>query len=158
MLYRRTTADELTALQHDPDSGALRLADGPAERLLDLGDAWHGVHFLLTGSAWGGARPASDAVLGGSQLGDPTTYEPVRLLLPEEVDAVARHLQAQTPAVVTPRFTHRAFSQAEIYPDAAWREADALTVRLLPALAQLTAFFGEAADDGDGVLVQLQRD
>jgi len=158
MLYRRTSAQELLELERDPDLGAHLLADGPDERLLDLGRAWHGLHFLLNGSAWGGQGPAFDAVLGGVQLGDPTSYEPVRLLDPPAVAAVAAHLAALGPRELTPRFTHRSLRQAEIYPDDAWREPEALRSFLLPAYAQLTGLFETAAEAGDAVLVQLLRD
>lgn len=158
MLYRRTTPAEVLELERDPDLAAHLLADGPDDRLLALGRAWHGVHFLLNGSAWGGVGPAFDAVLGGRRLGDPTTYEPVRLLTPDEVVAVAAHLAGQTPQVVTPRFTHRAAQQAELYPDDAYREPDVLSVFLLPALARLATFVERAAGAGDALLVQLQRD
>ena len=157
MLYRRTSAEELLALGQDEDRAAHLLADGPDERLLDLGRAWHGVHFLLNASAWGGTGPAFDAVLGGAQLGDPTSYEPVRLLDPDAVAAVAGLLSVTSPDQLTPRFTHRALRQAEIYPDDAWAEPEALTNFLLPAYARLQAFFATAAAEGDGVLIQLQR-
>ena len=158
MLYRRTTPAEVLALERDPDLAAHLLVDGPDAVLLDLGTAWHGVHFLLNASAFGGAGPAFDAVLGGVQVGDDSSYEPVRLLDRAAVAAVAAHLAAHGPGELTPRFTHRALRQAEIYPDAAWREPDALTAFLLPALAALTALFAQAAADGDAVLRQLQRD
>lgn len=158
MIYRRTTPEEVCELERDPDLAAHLLADGPDERLLDLGRAWHGIHFLLSGSAWGGTPPAFDAVLGGVQLGDPTTYEPVRLLDVSAVVAVATHLAAHGPGVLTPRFTHRALQQAEVYPDDAWREPDALPTFLLPAYGRLTAFFCAAAAARDAVLVQLLRD
>ena len=158
MLYRRTTPAEVLELERDPDLAAHLLADGPEEQMFELGRAWHGIHFLLNGSAWGGDGPAFDAVLGGVPVGDPSSYEPVRLLPPAAVEAVAGQLASQSFAVVTPRFTHRALQQADVYPDDAWSAPDALTAFLLPALADLTAFFGAVSAAGDAVLVQLLRD
>ena len=82
MLY--LPVSDLDALERDPDVAGHWFAD---EEPVDLGHAWHGVHFLLNGSAWGGSKPLFDAVLGGTPLGDPTTYEPVRYVSPAEVEA-----------------------------------------------------------------------
>jgi hypothetical protein len=139
-------------LERDPDVAAQWFADSPG---LDLGLAWHGIHFLLNGSAWGGSAPLFDAVLGGTPIGDPTTYEPVRYLSPAQVTAVAEALPAAQD--LTPRFTHKAFKQAEVYPDAAWDKGEALTEFLLPSYARLVDFFRFAAGNDEAVLITLER-
>lgn len=154
MVWRRTSADELDLLERDPDASGLLMADSEPEELFDVERAWHAVHMLLNGSPWGGSGPAFDAVLGGTVLGDPSTYEPVRVLLPERVQAVASLLAGLTADELRPRFTHRAFRQAEVYPDV-WDRADVLTSFVLPAYERLRAFYAEAAAAGDAVLVQL---
>lgn len=150
MLYLRVA--DLEPLERDPDVAATLIADGEP---LDLGKAWHAIHFLLSGSAWGGSPPLYDAVLGGTPLGDPTSYEPVRFVSPAEVQAVAAALP--TPEELTPRFTHKALRQAEVYPDAQWDEADALTAFVLPAYDRLVQLFTDAAAAGDAVLITLDR-
>ena len=152
MVWRRTTADELDLLERDPDAAGLFLADSDPDQLFDVGRAWHAVHMLLNGSPWGGSGPAFDAVLGGTTLGDPSTYEPVRVLLPPRVSAVAV-LLAGLPDLRA-RFTHRAFRQAEVYPDV-WDQPDVLTSFVLPASEALREFYAQAAAAGDAVLVQL---
>ena len=154
MLYLSVDPEtsDLDDLERDPDVAAQWFADGSP---VDLGLAWHGIHFLLNGSAWGGDKPLYDAVLGGTPLGDPSSYEPIRYLSPAEVAAVAAALP--TAEELTPRFTHRAMKQAEVYPDAAWDKADALTTFLLPSYAELLAFFTWAAGKGEAVLVTLER-
>ena len=155
MVWRRVTEDELDRVELDPDAAALLVADSAAEELFDVDRAWHGVHVLLNGSPWGGSGAAFDAVLGGQPMGDPSTYEPVRVLLPAAVAAVAT-LLTETPAEqLRRRFTHRAFRQAEVYPDDAWDAPDALTAFLEPAYDALRGFYVAAAAAGDGVLVQL---
>ncbi|MCW2499097.1 MAG: hypothetical protein JWN87_773 [Frankiales bacterium] len=150
MLYLRVS--DVEPLERDPDVGATLFADGEP---LDLGKAWHAVHFLLNGSAWGGSAPLFDAVLGGTPLGDPTSYEPVRFVAPAEVEAVAEALPEADELV--PRFTHRALRQAEVYPDAQWDAPDALTAFVLPAYAHLVELFTDAAAAGDAVLITLDR-
>ena len=154
MVWRRTSAAELDAVERDPDTAGLLLADSPAEELFDVGRAWHAVHMLLTGSPWGGSGPALDAVLGGTPVGDPSTYEPVRVLVPERVQAVAVHLAALTADELRPRFTHRAFRQAEVYPDVCDQGA-VLTAFVPPAHDALRTFYAQASAAGDAVLVQL---
>lgn len=155
MVWRRTTSGELDLLERDPDAAGLLLADSAPEQLFDVGRAWHAVHVLLNGSAWGGSGALFDAVLGGTTLGDPSTYEPVRVLVPERVQAVAVALADLPPDLLRPRFTHRAFRQAEVYPDV-WDQPDVLTTFVLPACAAVRAFYAEAAGAGEAVLLQLQ--
>ena len=143
---------DLAALERDPDVAATWFADVDP---VDLGVAWHGLHFLLNGSAWGGSAPLYDAVLGGTPLGDPTTYEPIRYVAPGEVLAVVRALPVWDDLV--PRFTHKALKQAEVYPDAAWDEPDALTSLLQPAYAQLVLLLGNAASAKQALLITLDR-
>jgi len=151
MLYLRVS--DLDALERDPDVAALWFVDRDP---VDLGPAWHALHFLLNGSAWGGSAPLLDAVLGGTPLGDPNSYEPIRYVGPVEVEAVAEALPA--PEELVPRFTHRAMNQAEIYPDAWWDEAGVLTERLLPAYHDLVLLFTDAAAAGEAVLITLDRE
>lgn len=150
MLYLRVS--DVAALERDPDVAAQWFADGEP---LDLGRAWHGLHVLLNGSAWGGSPPLFDAVLGGVPLGDPTSYEPIRFVSPEQVEAVAEALPPAEDLV--PRFTHKAMRLAEAYPDSAWDEPDALTAFLLPAYAHLVQLFTDAGAAGDAVLITLDR-
>jgi hypothetical protein len=151
MLYLQVS--DLTTLERDPDVAAQWFAD---REPLDLGRAWHGLQVLLNGSAWGGSPPLFDAVLGGVQLGDPTSYEPIRFVSPEAVEAVAEALPP--PEELVPRFTHKAMRQAEAYPDSAWDSPTALTDFLLPAYAHLVQLFTDAAAAGEAVLITLARE
>ena len=150
MLYLRVS--DIDALERDPDLAAQWFADGEP---VDLGHAWHALHVLLNGSAWGGTPPLFDAVLGGTTLGDPTSYEPIRYVGPGDVEAVAEALPS--PDELVPRFTHKAMKLAEAYPDAWWEEGDVLTARLLPAYHDLVLLFTDAAAAGEAVLITLDR-
>ncbi len=154
MVWRRAGAAELDSVERAPDAAGLLLADSGPGDLFDVGRAWHAVHMLLNGSPWGGSGPAFDAVLGGTTVGDPSTYEPVRVLVPERVQAVAALLAGLSADDLRPRFTHRAFRQAEVYPDV-WDQPDVLTAFVLPAYEQLRDFYAAAAAAGDAVLVTL---
>jgi hypothetical protein len=151
MLYLRVS--EIDELERDPDLAGQWFAD---REPLDLGHAWHGIHVLLNGSAWGGSPPLLDAVLGGTPLGDPTSYEPIRYVGPAEVEALAEALPA--PEDLVPRFTHKVMKLAEAYPDSWWDEPAVLTERLLPAYHDLVLLFTDAAAAGEAVLITLDRE
>ena len=150
MLYLRVS--EIAELERDPDLAAQWFAD---REPMDLGHAWHAIQVLLNGSAWGGSPPLFDAVLGGTQLGDPSTYEPIRYVGPAEVEALAEALPYADELV--PRFTRKAMKLAEAYPDSWWDEPDVLTERVLPAYGHLVQLFTDAAAAGEAVLITLDR-
>src|SRR3712207_3831611 len=53
---------------------------------IDLDKAWHGIHFLLTGTAWEGQEPLCYLLVGGEYIGDEDVgYGPARVLRPHEV-------------------------------------------------------------------------
>jgi hypothetical protein len=85
---------------------------------VDLDKAWHGIHFMLAGEAWGGAMPAATLLLGGRELGeDFVGYGPARLLSPSEVSSFNDYLVALTKDAFDARFNAQAMIDAKIYPD-----------------------------------------
>jgi hypothetical protein len=58
---RRLAPDQSAGLQ----TGSLLHGEDEQGSGLDLDKAWHGIHFLLNGSAWETAAGAGEAVLGG---------------------------------------------------------------------------------------------
>ena len=63
-----------------PSGQAFSLADGEGMST-DLDKAWHGIHYLLTGTAWEGGRPLNFLVAGGRPVGDiDVGYGPARVL------------------------------------------------------------------------------
>ena len=77
--------------------GASQAPAGPASRGkgadISLDKAWHGVHYLLCGEAEPGSSVLSQAVLGGTEIGeDEMGYGPARLLTVQQVADTAREL------------------------------------------------------------------
>src|SRR5678815_1198617 len=68
-----------------PDGAPLPEAPDP-ERVLDVDKAWHGLHFLSTGTADGGSAPANYHAEGGAELDDEGH---ARALRPRQVQALA---------------------------------------------------------------------
>lgn len=84
--YRRS-ADEAAELVASTDSIELLLESDDDETSVDLGKAWHGIHWLLTGSPDSTDDVTSEAILGGQPVGEDLGYGPARLL---DLSACAR--------------------------------------------------------------------
>ena len=63
----------------DPELLDELLESESAQECVDLDKAWHGVHWLLTGSAEESSGPASDAILGGEPVGEDLGYGPAQI-------------------------------------------------------------------------------
>ena len=129
---------------------------------LDIDKAWHGIHFLLTGSAWEGEAPLNFLVGGGQEIGEVDVgYGPARGFTSAEVGAIARALREVPPAVLRARYDHSQLNRHEIYPFAPdqWRAADdkedSPTSFLGDHYERLREFIAQAAQAGEALLVWL---
>lgn len=122
---------------------------------LDLDKSWHGVHFLLTGTAWGTDDPLGGAVLGGREVGEDDGYGPPRLLEPDGVRTVADALEGATDAELRGRFDAEQMQRLDIYPQI-WDESDILDEYLMPNVAALREFYARAAARHAAVLIAVQ--
>ena len=172
---RMLTTDEMTQALSSPEalSELLHPDDGSGEREVDVDKAWHGIHWLLTGSGddrppaprkkglFRKAEPAPEPgaewlpVLGGDPVGDDEGYGPARLLRPEQVAAVAQALGPITPEVLASRVDLAAMDAEGLYPSI-WDEDDVYETYLGPNYAALREFYLEAARDGAAVLLAIQ--
>ncbi len=161
--YRRVTTDQLAEFQQNPDSilGFLFPDDGAEysdESYLNIDKAWHGIHFLLTGTEYEGEPPLVNVVMGGSPLDDPDNpqfdYGPARFLMPEEVQEVAEALSQISVADLQARFHTLALSAANIYPNIWKRGADEFEYLMFHYL-QLVKFFQNAANLGMAMLLYI---
>jgi hypothetical protein len=148
---RRLTSEQAADLAADP-SQAVSLLDREDD-VLDLDKAWHGIHFLLTGSAWETSPGAGEAVLGGDPIGDDLGYGPARLLSAERVQLVAAGLRDVTPDDLRARFDVAALLAEAIYPQV-WDDED-FAIYLLPNFLGLQAFYVAAADEKQAVLLAI---
>jgi hypothetical protein len=129
--------------------------------LIDLDKAWHGIHYLLTGTAWEGEPPLNALVVGGASLPDPDeewTYAPPRVLRPADVHRLNDALEALPDEQLANRFDPGDMTAKEIYPEVIWdrdpREDDALGY-LMEYVTVLRDFIRAVASKNDGVLVAL---
>jgi hypothetical protein len=123
--YRRVTVKELNEFLKDSSDIFVFLhpddpADLPEDRFLDFDKSWAAIQFLLNGDVMGdqGEPPLSDAVLGGTWLGDVDVgYGPARYLLPQEVRAVATALDAIPEGEFRKRYDGAAMDEAGCTPE-----------------------------------------
>ena len=148
--------DQLQKLIADPDSVLSVLFpevdDPPIGLHLDIDKSWHGIHFLLTGSAWEGNPPISLAILGGTEIGEDGGYGPARYLIPEEVKALSSALQEVSPEDLITRQTPEAMLAAELYSCDGSPDDLEYIQSYYDSLRQ---FYFEAACRGDAVLLAL---
>lgn len=124
----------------------------------DLDKAWHGIHFLLTGSDWEGDPPLNFIVAGGKEIGqEDLGYGPGRSFLSEEVHAIDSALEAVTIEEFKSNFDPEAMMKADIYPTIWDRdpEDDDTLGYLVDYFEGLKRFISTAADKGLGLIVWI---
>jgi hypothetical protein len=145
------------ALEEVATPAPLSLGDGEGE-IGDIDKAWHGVHYLLTGTADEGDPPLNFLVAGGTDVGDDDVgYGPPRVYRPAEVREIAAALAAVSDDELRRRFDPPAMMRAEIYPGIWDRDpADDDTLEyLMGAVADLRVALATVTSNGHGLLVIL---
>jgi len=122
---------------------------------LEIDKAWHGIHFLLTGTAWGDSLPLSFIVAGGEEVGDDLGYGPARALRSEDVLKIETALEPLTTEELRRRFDAGRMTELEIYPFGWSQDPDGELEYLLEFYTELRAFVGRTAERQYGLLVYL---
>lgn len=125
-------------------------ADHDDDHVVELGGRWQPLHFLLTGDAWEGDRPAADVLGGGVLLTEDDTLREkigadVLYLTPDRVAAAAGLLAGTGPDRLLDRLDPAEMTRAGVEGD----PGGADTVRA--DHDRLVAFYGSAAADGQVV-------
>jgi hypothetical protein len=142
----------------EPTPQSLDRQDGEE---IDIDKAWHGLHFLFTGTAWEGEQPASFLLAGGDELGgdEEIGQGPPRALRPERVRQVAAFLTTLSLGELERRYDPAKMTTLEIYPEDIWARAAAPGKSPLEYLLEhfdaLRAFVTATAGSGDGMIVFL---
>ena len=144
--------------KNDPEGGAadLVLAEGEGSTA-DLDKAWHGIHYLLTGTAWEGSAPLNFLVSGGRPVGDiDVGYGPARAFDADQVREIAAALTPLTREVLAPRFDPAQLRAHNVYPGFrdGWDQPDDRDY-LLDHYEDLRAFVLGTAEAGAGLIVYI---
>jgi len=124
----------------------------------DLDKAWHGLHYLFTGTAWGGDWPASFLVAGGASVGDiDVGYGPARAFSAAEVREIDAWLRHIDEATLRARFQPAEMDAMGIYPEIWSRdpEEDDAFGYCIENFIELKSFVASAARDGRGLVLSL---
>lgn len=152
-------------LRQVDDADVDRLCERPEDLLAflereeaeaDLDKAWHGIHFLLTGSAWGGPEPVCYLLQGGEDVGDVDVgYGPARALRPRQVAEFSAAVAKISSEELRSRFDPTALKAAEIYPEIWGRDPaqdDALGY-LTEHFELLQSVLADCAAEGKALLI-----
>ncbi|NVJ07402.1 YfbM family protein [Myxococcus sp. AM001] len=131
---------------------------GSAFLELDIGEAWHGLQYLLTGTPWEGSAPLDFLVRGGEDVGDiPSEEGTARVFTPAEVQALATALQQVTEKTLRARYDAAAMQAQDIYPGT-WDEPEAEVdplEELLSYFEELQKFMATVAKRREALLVHI---
>ncbi|WNG33841.1 DUF1877 family protein [Archangium violaceum] len=92
-------------------------ADGARFLDLDIGETWHGLQYLLTGTAWEGKAPLDFLVRGGEDVGDiPSDEGTARVFTAAQVKELAKALDALSESTLRKRYEPARLQEEDIYP------------------------------------------
>jgi hypothetical protein len=151
------SGNDLAKLLQERLEQRARPAAGTRETL-SLDKAWHGVHYLLAGSAEPGQEILSQVVLGGVELGDDpegfSGYGPARYFRAAQVRQIVEAVRnPELEREAAARFDPSRMSQLQIYPG--WREGDQDKEWVMDAFRRLRDFYSSAAARGRAVVTCL---
>jgi len=155
--FLQLSSEELTALIADPTGveSFIYPEDEERENNIDIDKAWHGIHYLLSGDAWGGEPPLANVVLGGTAIGDDVGYGPAKYLTAGEVQATADALNEITPDSLRSRYIASDLIKNEIYPDI-WDDPEDDAVGYLASWYEaLRDYYIDAANKRNAMLKYL---
>ena len=110
---------------------------------ISLDKAWHGVHYLLCGKVEPGTDLASQAVMGGTEVGDDLGYGPARYFEADKVARIAAELsRPNLEAEMMARWDRDQMVQLGIYPAGFEPDDDQW---LMKAFRELRQFYLDAS-------------
>ena len=153
--FLQRTSAELDALIANPaDVESFIYPDEDEnENCIDIDKAWHGIHFMLTGTQYDGDPPLSNVIFSGATIGDDVGYGPARYLTPTEVAEVAEALRSIPPDDLAKRYDAAALTANDIYPQI-WGGDEDLEY-ILSWYGTLRDYYADAASKGNAMLQYL---
>lgn len=125
---------------------------------IDIDKAWHGIHYLLTGTAWEGSDPLNFLLCGGMEVGDVDVgYGPARVIRSNDVAKITTALKELEANVLRERFNPEEMMSLEIYPEIWDREPDDDDTLgyCIEYYEDLRKFLAQADDNSLGVVLYI---
>jgi hypothetical protein len=124
---------------------------------VSLEKSWHGLHFALTGTVFGGDPPLNFLAVGGETIGAVDVgYGPARILLPDQVALLDRALTSITDEEFARRFDLAALASEGVYPDIWDEPLEDLLDEYQGYLAFAKALIAEAHRSGQAILIVIR--
>jgi hypothetical protein len=131
---------------------------------LDIDKAWHGIHYLLTGTDWAGDPPSNFIVQGGREIGNiDVGYGPARALMSSEVQSLSAALDALPPEALAEKFNPEDMTHLKIYPTGSGPERRIPRTRTTRSATssspykEVRDFVRQAAERGHGLMSTSTR-
>jgi hypothetical protein len=122
---------------------------------VDVGQQWHGLHYLLTGTASGFPAPRGFLVEGGEEIGTDDGYGSPRWFSPREVDDIHSVLVDISEEELWRHFDAAQMNADQVYPFN-WHEEPEQTRRVYQrTFRELKKFVDEASRRGQYLVVTL---
>jgi hypothetical protein len=83
--------------------------------IFELGQAWHILHFLFTGTAEEGEWPGGFVMSGGTEIGPDLGYGPARLFSAEQAREIAAFLDTQSVRSLDEAYVAQEIEAARVY-------------------------------------------
>lgn len=139
--------------------GPAELAFDAAEAIrTDLEKSWHGIHYLLTGTAWEGDPPLNFLVLGGRVVGDiDVGYGPAHALTAAETRSAVDGLARLSDDELRGRFDPADMMKRKIYPEIWDRDPDEddTLEYLMENVGALREFLAQVVGRNQGLVVYI---
>lgn len=138
---------------------ATAVADEPTnDDEIDIDKAWHGLHFLFTGTAGERDEPGCFLLHGGEEIGN-EDVGPARVLRPDQVSQFAAFLAELSHDELARRYNPTRMTALEIYPEVIWTRpataGESAFDYLLAAFEDLRNFVTVTSTRGDRLIVSI---
>lgn len=151
----RLDESQIAEILKNPDAFGKIVNPLPADASTDIDKTWHGIHFLLTNSAWEGDEPLCFLVFGGEFISEVSDW--TRVLRPDQVAAFDEALQQISTDDLRWRYDAPQMMQEEIYPEIWDRDpkvSDPLDY-LVSYFDELKRFVRRAHRNNQGLLIYI---
>lgn len=129
----------------------------PGEKadVCDVDKAWHGIHFLLTGTSWEGEGPLAFMLQGGREIEFEMGYGSPHAFFSDEVRQIAAALAELDLEALYDQANPAEFAKEDIYP-MIWDEPKEDCIGyLIEYLRELQTFVQKAADSHQALIAAL---
>jgi hypothetical protein len=151
-LFGRGTSQPPEPAPPPPELGP---GEGDLGELGDMEKTWHGVHYLLTGTAWEGEQPLNFLLAGGKEVDIEVGQAPVRTHTSAETRAIATALSEVSDAELHARYDPAEMMRLEVYPEVWDRRPEEGRDNLINSIASLRELLDIVVGRGYGLMVTV---